>query len=146
VPDRKSTTRIQAAALGYVETAGRLRYVVVTSRRTRRWIFPKGAVDAGESPAAAAARELHEEAGALGTARGRPIGRYTALKLTPEGFVPLLVQLFPVSVRSLLDHWDEKSQRERRLMEAEEAAGMIATHEMAELIVAFERLHRRGAL
>lgn len=134
--------RPQSAALGYVERPEGLAYVLVTSRRTRRWIFPKGAVSAGESPAAAAARELAEEAGVLGDAAPEPIGVYTALKATPRGFVELQVALYPVRVRKILDRWEEKPQRRRRIVPAEEAAGLIATPEMAELLAAFERLHR----
>lgn len=136
--------RPQAAALGYVERPEGLAYVLVTSRRTQRWIFPKGTVSAGESPAAAAARELAEEAGVLGDAAADPIGTYRALKATSSGFVELEVSLFPVRVRRILDRWDERLQRRRRIVPAEEAAGLIATPEMAELLVAFERLHREG--
>jgi len=139
---RRAAPKLQAAALGYVEHPDGLSYVLVTSRRTRRWIFPKGAVDPGESPAAAAARELAEEAGVLGDAEPEPIGTYTALKATATGFEPITVSLFPVRVRKILQRWPEKSLRRRRIVPAVEAGGLIATLEMAELLAAFERMHR----
>jgi 8-oxo-dGTP pyrophosphatase MutT (NUDIX family) len=142
VPQKSEAPRDQAAALGYVEGGRGLRYVLVTSRRTQRWIFPKGAVDAGESAAAAAARELEEEAGALGEARGRPLGQYTSLKLVGDVFVPLKVVLYPVRVRRLLDTWPERGERTRHLAPAGEVCNLLADPGMAELLVAFERAHR----
>lgn len=134
---------MQAAALGYVERDDGLDLVLVTSRRTRRWIFPKGAVGAGESPSAAAARELMEEAGVIGDAAPGPIGVYTSLKATPRGLASIDVELYPVRVRRIVDTWPEKRLRQRRILPVAEAAVLIATPEMAELIALFARLHRR---
>ena len=71
----------QFAALPWRGTGDRREYLLVTSRRTGRWIFPKGSPLVGEAPAAAALREAAEEAGVDGgrrrarsaaTARSRP--------------------------------------------------------------------------
>jgi 8-oxo-dGTP pyrophosphatase MutT (NUDIX family) len=49
-----------------------VRVLVVSARRRRnRWVLPKGTVQTGEAPAAAALREVREEAGVTGRARGR---------------------------------------------------------------------------
>lgn len=133
---------VQSGALGHVEGGDGLGYVLVTSRRSRRWIFPKGGVSAGESPASAAARELKEEAGVIGEARAEPIGSYTSLKLTDKGFVTIKVVLYPVRVHRILANWPEKGLRQRRIVSAAEAAGLVHSPEMAELIAVFERLHR----
>lgn len=60
--------RISQSAAGIVlfrQEGGERRYLVVRSALTRRpiWEFPKGGVEAGETEAEAAARELCEEAG-----------------------------------------------------------------------------------
>jgi 8-oxo-dGTP pyrophosphatase MutT (NUDIX family) len=45
----------------------RERVLVVTARRSRkRWVLPKGSVERDETPAAAALREVQEEAGVTG--------------------------------------------------------------------------------
>lgn len=41
-------------------------YLVVSSSDGANWVLPKGHIDSGESPEAAALRELEEEAGVIG--------------------------------------------------------------------------------
>ena len=55
---------------------GETEFCLITSLRKRRWIFPKGAVDGGESLQEAALKEACEEAGLHGRIVGPPLGRY----------------------------------------------------------------------
>lgn len=48
--------------------------LLVTSRKRRRWILPKGKVAAGMLPHRSAAREAMEEAGVVGTPNDAPVG------------------------------------------------------------------------
>ena len=63
---RKPAASAQYAALPYRETASGLEFLLITTRRTRRWIVPKGWPMDGHAPHAAAAREALEEAGVSG--------------------------------------------------------------------------------
>ena len=46
---------------------GVLRYLVITAKKNQeRWVFPKGHIEPGETPATAAEREVLEEAGVEG--------------------------------------------------------------------------------
>lgn len=57
--------------------AGGLEFLLVRTRSGERWTFPKGRVEPGEKPAAAAAREAGEEAGVKGkVVAGDPLGVY----------------------------------------------------------------------
>ena len=59
--------RVQYGALPYRFAAdGSLEVLIVTTRRTRRWIIPKGWPIHGLTPAKSAAREAFEEAGVRG--------------------------------------------------------------------------------
>jgi 8-oxo-dGTP pyrophosphatase MutT (NUDIX family) len=59
----------QAGALAYRLVGSEPRFLLVTSRSgAGEWIFPKGHLEPGEAPAAAAIRELREEAGVEGRA------------------------------------------------------------------------------
>src|SRR5438034_387680 len=60
----------ETAAGGVVfrRAKGEVEFLMVTAKRTpSRWIFPKGHIEKGESPADAAMREVAEEAGVAGT-------------------------------------------------------------------------------
>jgi 8-oxo-dGTP pyrophosphatase MutT (NUDIX family) len=51
-----------------------LRVLLVTAtRQPNLWVFPKGHIEPGETPEAAAAREVEEEAGVVATV-GEPVG------------------------------------------------------------------------
>lgn len=61
----------QAGSLVFRTDGKEPRVLLVTARRNpRNWIFPKGHIEKGESPAQAALRETREEAGVLGKVVG----------------------------------------------------------------------------
>ena len=65
----------QAGGIVFRGRGAGLRVLVVTARRhPERWVLPKGTVERGESPEAAALREVREEAGIAGSVIG-PAGR-----------------------------------------------------------------------
>jgi 8-oxo-dGTP pyrophosphatase MutT (NUDIX family) len=58
----------QAGAIAVRAREGRHEFLLVTAKRSpNEWIFPKGGLEPGETPEAAALRELLEEAGYEGT-------------------------------------------------------------------------------
>ena len=66
--------RLQYGALPYrICTDGSIEILLVTSRRTRRWVIPKGWKIKGKKPAKSAAQEALEEAGLKGSVAGKPI-------------------------------------------------------------------------
>lgn len=65
----------QAGAVAVRGRGGTAEVLLVSAKKTPgQWIFPKGHVEAGETPAAAAIRELREEAGVEGEVI-RPLGQ-----------------------------------------------------------------------
>lgn len=74
---RKGQGRLVVAAVPVrARAAGGLEFLLVRTSNGARWTFPKGGCDAGEAPAAAAAREAVEEAGATGRIVAEPLGLY----------------------------------------------------------------------
>jgi 8-oxo-dGTP pyrophosphatase MutT (NUDIX family) len=74
---RRAQGRVVVAAVPVrPRAAGGLEFLLVRTRNGDRWTFPKGGCDAGETPAAAAAREAVEEAGASGRIAGPAIASY----------------------------------------------------------------------
>jgi len=64
----------------------------------------KGTIEADESPAAAAARELAEESGIVGAPRPIFLGR------SAIGAPPLLWHVYAFAVESLPDRWDHRTE------------------------------------
>jgi len=69
---RKPVTETQISAGGAVlrKTFGGLSVALISVGNPPRWQLPKGLIDAGETPEAAAVREVREEAGIAATPAG----------------------------------------------------------------------------
>lgn len=126
----------QAGALAWLPGEP-LRFVLVTSRRTRRWVFPKGGIEEGHTAPETAAREALEEAGVVGRAAPRPIGSFRSEKIRPPHVWALQVDLFPLAVDEVCDEWPESAQRLRRFVTLDEARDLLADPEMLALAELF---------
>src|SRR5690606_33072940 len=100
----------QAGALPYSLVEGRVVFLLITSRRTGRWIFPKGDIEPGMTPWESAANEALEEAGVTGEVSTEPVGSYRSSAST-DGSVLIDVDLFPLRVENQLTTWREMDQR-----------------------------------
>jgi 8-oxo-dGTP pyrophosphatase MutT (NUDIX family) len=76
----------QVATLPYrVDETGVISVLLITSRRTRRWVIPKGNRIPGLSLHKAAAQEAFEEAGVTGVASAKSLGKYRYDKRQKNG-------------------------------------------------------------
>lgn len=117
---------------------GALEILLVTSRRTQRWIIPKGNIDFHMSPHAAAAQEALEEAGAVGEIGRKPLGVFRYRKSLLRGFpVRAKVTVFPLAVATLLDQWPESASRRRQWFSQAEAADAVEEQQLSDIIRAF---------
>ena len=131
-PGRVPTSPIrQSGAMPYSIVNGRVVFLLVTSRRSGRWIFPKGSVSTGYTAWDSAAKEAVEEAGVIGQIDSSPVGTY---QLSEKGML-VDVDLYPLLVEYQREEWQEMHQRlrhwallteVRRLVE-NPAIGRIAT-------------------
>jgi 8-oxo-dGTP pyrophosphatase MutT (NUDIX family) len=115
----------QVGALAWLPESDPLRFVLVTSRRTGRWVFPKGSVDAGMTPPAAAAREALEEAGVTGEPEPQPLGSFRTMKIRPPFAWPIEVAIYSMRIDEVLDDWPEGRQRRRRFVTLAEAGRLL---------------------
>lgn len=140
----KNELRTQFGAICYKVVDGKVKILLITSRRSGRWIIPKGWPMDQKRPAAAAKREAYEEAGVLGTAFDISIGLYTYVKNLPgEDNLPCLVAVFPVHVEKLLKKYPERAQRKRRWFSPKKAAMKVDEPELARLLKTFDPTHWR---
>lgn len=123
----------QAGVIPYVVEDGVPVFLLITSRRTGRWIFPKGACGGSERPEECARREAWEEAGVDGEITGPPIGVYRDMKVRPRGCGVIEVELYPMQVSRQDESWPEKGDRTRHWATLEEAKRLITTPGLLEL-------------
>jgi 8-oxo-dGTP pyrophosphatase MutT (NUDIX family) len=144
----KRAVRIQYAALPYRFTqAAALEILLLTTRRTKRWIIPKGWPIKGLRPAKSAAREAFEEAGVLGKVSAKSVGLFTYDKLLDEDGVlaPCEVKVFPLFVSRQSEAWPESEQRIVQWVEPTKAASLVKEPGLKTLITAFAKRIAKAA-
>jgi 8-oxo-dGTP pyrophosphatase MutT (NUDIX family) len=115
---------------------GEIRVLLVTTRGRRDWIIPKGWPIRRLTAAATAAREAYEEAGVVGTVVGdQPFGFYRYEKqMNSRRAATCEVSVFLLEVERQLRKWPERSQRETRWFEPAEAATLVASPGLADIL------------
>jgi 8-oxo-dGTP pyrophosphatase MutT (NUDIX family) len=118
--------------------------MLLTSRETHRWVIPKGWPMKGRKPTQVASQEAYEEAGLIGHVMNkRPIGSFNYEKRLAHKAILCEVRVFLFQVERQLDDWPEKSTRETRWFDAEEAAELVEEGGLAEIIKGFADSHAR---
>jgi 8-oxo-dGTP pyrophosphatase MutT (NUDIX family) len=100
---------------------GRKEILLITTRKRRRWILPKGRPGGGKGYATAA-KEAVEEAGVTGKIRKRSVGTYSYSKKTGRKRRKFLVEVFPLAVMRELKRWKEQAERDLIWLPAKRAA------------------------
>ena len=135
----KSDVRTQFAALCYRIVQNKPQILLITSRRTRRWIVPKGWPMDAKTPAECAAQEAWEEAGVIGKPREICLGLYSYNKvLGDRGGLPCVAMVYPVLVKSLVSDFPEKGQRRRKWFNPKKAAERVMEPELARILRDFD--------
>lgn len=139
LPEPEHDTRGQFGALCYKIDRGKLKILLITSRRTGRWVIPKGWPIDGLTPGASAAREAWEEAGVKGKPREHCVGLYVYDKILRRGLgLPCAVMVYPVKVDALEADFPEKKQRRRKWFSPRKAALRVAEVELARILREFD--------
>lgn len=139
----------QIAALPYRSAGDGLtapiEILLVTSRRTGRWVIPKGNRRKTEAAHAAAAREAEEEAGVLGAICPAALGAYEYRKTLRSGAAVMAqVQVYPLAVTEELEHWAEGEQRKRQWFSLAAAAEAVDEPDLQALIRSFRATEFRA--
>jgi len=130
----------QSAVIPYRQRDGALQVLMITSRKKRHWIVPKGIKEPELSPQASAAKEALEEAGIEGRVSERPIGSYRYRKWGGT----CTVEVFTMAVDEVHPTWDE-SYRDREWVPLEAAVDRIENRDLKALLRALPAfLHEAG--
>lgn len=139
-PEKALTpTNLQYAALPYRFSAeGRLEVLLITTRRTRRWIIPKGSPIKGMTPNRAAQQEAFEEAGVRGQMAAKAFGSFRYRKTLDDApSVLCLVKVYPLQVKTQLRYWPERRQRDIVWLEPGQACALVQDEGLRALIAKF---------
>jgi 8-oxo-dGTP pyrophosphatase MutT (NUDIX family) len=122
-----------------VRSDGLVEVLLVTSRRTGRWIIPKGWPVSGMKPFELAAREAMEEGGVIGRIEERPIGCYRHRKTLSDGsVVRCRVDVYVLEVDTQMPTWPECHQRTTQWFALDEAAAAVRDPELKAVILGFD--------
>jgi 8-oxo-dGTP pyrophosphatase MutT (NUDIX family) len=110
------------AAVAYTHTDEGPQFLIVRTKGGKRWTFPKGHVEPGESERAAAERELREEAGVTGNADDAPFTTYRYPATSKRARGESLVQAFLVELPTTVAPTGAEAWREPTWLTPAEAA------------------------
>lgn len=131
-------TGIQYGALPWRLNDRDVQILLITSRRTHRWIIPKGWPMEGCKPTVCAAREAEEEAGVTGEIGKSAVGHFRYMKQLRNGMeLPCRVEVFPLKVTKEHGKWPEEDARQRRWYSVRDAAAAVAEPQLKMVIRRF---------
>lgn len=122
--------RRQSGVIPYRVRKGNLEILLITSRKERRWIIPKGIIKPQYSARNSAAKEALEEAGVKGAVHDRLLGIYRHRKWGRT----CTVKVFPMRVTRVYKVWDE-ADRDREWVSLKKALKMISNDGLKQVVM-----------
>ena len=126
---------LQSAVIPFQIKKNRIKILLITSLKTKQWIFPKGIIENHLTSQESALQEAAEEAGVEGEVINFKLGEYSYLKW--DGICE--VEMFPMHVTRVLDDWPEAALRKRKWVSLEKAPDLIKKKELQFLLKNFEK-------
>jgi len=128
--------QVQVAALCYRERDAAIEVLLITSRRSGRWILPKGWPIDGMNAAEAARQEAWEEAGVRsGALSHRSVGVFDYEKRCAEGYVmPVRTHVYKLRADEVCDDFPEAHERLRRWVSSQEAANLVVEPQLQDIL------------
>jgi 8-oxo-dGTP pyrophosphatase MutT (NUDIX family) len=128
----------QTGALCYRLRSGKVQFLLVTTRRSGKWMTPKGNLMKGKAASEAAEIEAFEEAGAIGKIKEACVGEFLYRSKSRRSRGPALVALYPMKVKKTFDKFPERKQRRRKWFNRKKAISMVKHKELAQILASFE--------
>jgi 8-oxo-dGTP pyrophosphatase MutT (NUDIX family) len=110
--------------------------MLITSRKRKRWVIPKGIIEPHLLPHDSAAQEAWEEAGIRGRVSQTPLGTYQYHKWGGT----CRVRVFLLQVEEMLETWPEADLRDRQWFNIDEAAKRVDEAELKQMLLALPEL------
>ena len=123
----------QSAVIPYRMNQGHLEILVISSRKRKHFVVPKGIKEPDLTPQASAAKEAWEEAGVEGRVDAEPIGTYAYEKW--GGTCKVTVYPMEVTREAAEEEWEER-YRGRHWLTPELAAQWLRQPELGPMVLA----------
>ena len=128
---KKKGNIIQSGIVPWLIQDNQLMIVLITARKpVCKWILPKGHIEKDLPPELSAANEAYEEAGIKGEISSDIIGSLTRSRQGQK----LYVNYYPMRVTEIFDDWAEKDERERKIIDVNEACDMVTDKKLKRII------------
>ncbi|MBF0381620.1 MAG: NUDIX hydrolase [Magnetococcales bacterium] len=118
----------QSAVIPFRRNGDDLQILMITSRKKKRWIIPKGIVEPHLSAPDSAAKEALEEGGIKGNTHPKAIGNYSYVKW--GGICK--AEVYVMEVTQVLEQWEEDF-RDRIWLGLPQAIERIREEELKEI-------------
>ena len=130
----------QSAVVPFSRRKGKIQFLLITSRKKKRWVIPKGVRELELSFAESAAKEALEEAGVEGRVAARALGVYEYEKWGGT----CNVKVFAMQVETVHATWAE-SYRDREWTSPKQAASRVEEPALRKLLLALGARLESGA-
>ena len=134
----------QIGALCFKIEKNKLFILLIKSRRSKRWVIPKGWKLATMNSRMSVAVEAWEEAGVQGKVSKRPIGFYHYRKANKDGsFFSCEVKVYSLSVFKLKKKFPEMNERKSKWFSSDQASLMVDEPELKKIFLKFQKLIKK---
>lgn len=120
----------QSGVIPYRVRNGKIQFLLITNRRRQHWLIPKGGIKRAMDSPDSAAKEAWEEAGVLGQVDANKIGTYEYHKRAKT----YQVEVFLLSVETVLKDWPEASTRKRQWLGVTKAVKQVESAELKRIL------------
>jgi 8-oxo-dGTP pyrophosphatase MutT (NUDIX family) len=123
----------QSGVIPYRLVDNKLEILLVSTRKRKKWVIPKGVIEAEFSAKDSAAKEALQEAGVAGKISEHVIGRYSYRKWMGD----CSVDVFALEVKAVTEKYPGSMLRERKWYPASEAANIVSDDDLKRIIEEF---------
>lgn len=119
----------QSAVIPWRITDGVIKIAMISSRKGKKWVIPKGIIEPELDARESALKESIEEAGLKGHISSAPVGTYSYDKWGGS----CKVSVYLLEVTEIMNEWEEDFRR-REWFEIKEALNLIDENGLKEII------------
>lgn len=119
----------QSSVIPFRKNSGHLELLVISTRKKKKWIFPKGIIEQGLSPQKSAEKEALEEAGIKGDILPNSFGTYEVEKW---GGI-CMISVYALNVKNTLDKWEEDF-RDRKWINADDVGKYLNNKDLLNIV------------